>query len=447
MFFVKRKEVTAKNSIPFTRHVSSVVCDKFPKTIRFMEDFVRSLAQGASIAFPNGFLVRITANGQTVDVQSSCEEFDDLEHALSNHANAPYSKNRQNRFKFRVFIALGSANLIPHIPISKELIQEENDWLKSEGDFHISYDDDMDKALCGGLDKLLKSILKTLSAAAIPEVLHEREVVESLLRYRNEKGTWHTNRPSIESLSFLKAGVICTIIEQENIAREQSIPRARKALQQKVYKLVAELRRSPFDQIKLPEAMSDYLVNQSHPSAAAPIPHPAITAMAAATVPPPAVTAKVTAPATAARKGALVDIEHHHFDVALSFPGEVRRYVEDVANEVTALLGPDSCFYDNNYRAQIAQPNADVLLQGIYRSRSKLNVVFLCEKYQEKEWCGIEFRAIREMIKARLNKKIMFVKMDDGKVDGVFSHDGFIDGRTHSPEQVAAFIRERVALA
>lgn len=85
-------------------------------------------------------------------------------------------------------------------------------------------------------------------------------------------------------------------------------------------------------------------------------------------------------------------------------------------------------------------------MQDIYRNRSKLVVVFLCEKYQEKEWCGIEFRAIKEIIMERQNEKIMFVKMDDGAVEGVFKTDGYIDGWVHSPTEVAGFIKERIDL-
>ena len=40
----------------------------------------------------------------------------------------------------------------------------------------------------------------------------------------------------------------------------------------------------------------------------------------------------------------------------------------------------------------------------------------------------------------------MFIKMDEGKVDGVFSTDGYIDGRTHTPTEMASFIQERVLL-
>lgn len=141
-----------------------------------------------------------------------------------------------------------------------------------------------------------------------------------------------------------------------------------------------------------------------------------------------------------------VDITTHVFDVALSFPGEARSLVEPIAIELERSLGPNSYFYDSNYVSQLARPSLDTLLQDIYKNRSKLVVVFLSGDYQRKEWCGIEFRSIKEIIMERDHKKIMFVKMDDGPVDGVFKTDGFVDGRTVRPEDIARFIQERVEL-
>lgn len=141
-----------------------------------------------------------------------------------------------------------------------------------------------------------------------------------------------------------------------------------------------------------------------------------------------------------------VDITTHQFDVALSFPGEIRNYIEPVVAELERNIGHNSYFYDNNYVSQLARPSLDVLLQDIYRNRSKLVVVFLCSDYQEKEWCGIEFRAIKEIMMQRENDRVMFVKMDEGEVDGVFKTDGYIDGQKYSPADVARFIQERVDL-
>lgn len=147
------------------------------------------------------------------------------------------------------------------------------------------------------------------------------------------------------------------------------------------------------------------------------------------------------------KKSTPVDITKHHFKVALSFPGEVRDYIKLVVEELERIIGANSCFYDNNYKAQLARPSLDNLLQDIYKNRSNLVVVFLCEKYEEKEWCCIEFRAIKEIImQKQQHSRVMFIKMDNGEVQGVFKTDGYIDGRSHSPVEVAGFIQERIDL-
>ena len=137
-----------------------------------------------------------------------------------------------------------------------------------------------------------------------------------------------------------------------------------------------------------------------------------------------------------------VDISKHVFDVALSFPGESRALVEMVVRELERLLGPNKYFYDNNYVSQLAQPSLDTLLQGVY-SRAKLDVVFIGADYQNKDWCGVEFRAVREIIFGRQNGRVMFVKLDDGAVEGIFKTDGYIDARKYSPAEIASFICER----
>ena len=141
-----------------------------------------------------------------------------------------------------------------------------------------------------------------------------------------------------------------------------------------------------------------------------------------------------------------VDITSHSFDVAFSFPGEVRGYVEKTAKLLIEELGDNAVFYDNNFKAQLARPSLDTVLQNIYRNQAKLVVVYLCEKYQDKKWCGVEFRAIKESLLEREFDKIMFVRMDQGKVEGVFNTDGYIDGSHHTPEDVAEFILERLDL-
>lgn len=154
----------------------------------------------------------------------------------------------------------------------------------------------------------------------------------------------------------------------------------------------------------------------------------------------------ITLPQGIIRDSKSINISNHIFDVSLSFPGDVRVYVESVARHLERQIGPNSYFYDNNYIAQLARPSLDVLLQEIYRERSKLIVVFIGEKYQDKKWCGVEFRAIRDVIFDKKHERIMYIRMDDGKVDGVSNTDGYIDATKHSPEDIANFIVERIRL-
>lgn len=143
-----------------------------------------------------------------------------------------------------------------------------------------------------------------------------------------------------------------------------------------------------------------------------------------------------------------VDISNHHFDVGLSFPGEARGLVEQIVQNLERQLGPDRYFYDENYVAQLARPNLDVLLQDIYRHRSRLVVVFIGSAYQAKDWCGVEWRAIREIIAERRDAgRVMFIRVDDGEVDGIFRNDGYVDARRFDAAAMAHMIVERANMA
>jgi hypothetical protein len=141
-----------------------------------------------------------------------------------------------------------------------------------------------------------------------------------------------------------------------------------------------------------------------------------------------------------------VDISTHSFEVALSFPGEARPLVERVAEELERRIGPNAYFYDENYVSQLARPSLDTLLEDLYRNRAKLIVVFLSGDYQRKDWCGIEFRAVRDILKGREHTRIMYVRVDDSPVDGVLGTDGYLDARRFPPSEIARFIDERVQL-
>ena len=133
-----------------------------------------------------------------------------------------------------------------------------------------------------------------------------------------------------------------------------------------------------------------------------------------------------------------------NYEVALSFAGEQRLLVAAVAENLAAVLGQERVFYDRFHEAELARPNLDVHLQDIYHNQSRLVVVFLGTDYQSKEWCGLEWRAVRDLLKERSSEKIMLIRVDSGKVGGVLGIDGYLDARSRSSAEIADQILERL---
>lgn len=139
-------------------------------------------------------------------------------------------------------------------------------------------------------------------------------------------------------------------------------------------------------------------------------------------------------------------VEEIQFKVAFSFSGDKRNYVQEVANELKRRLAPSLVFYDQDFTAQLARPNLDTLLQRIYLNNSDLVVVFFSSEYEKRKWCGLEWRAIREIIKNKSDASLMFMRFDDTEIQGLFSIDGYIDLKHKPPIEAARYIVERARL-
>lgn len=130
------------------------------------------------------------------------------------------------------------------------------------------------------------------------------------------------------------------------------------------------------------------------------------------------------------------------FKIALSFPGEIRTRVEKIAKIIASKIGKENVFYDNFYKPQLARLDLDVFLQNIYHNESELIVIFMGDKYEEKDWCKLEWRAIRNLITKRKND-IMPLKYENTDLSGFFSIDGYIDINEHLDNEIADYIIER----
>ena len=236
------------------------MADKFERSGRYITEFVKWLAPEATVKQIPEFIFRIDFRDEQTDVRFDRSEMEDFEVALERFQNTNYIHTLENRLRFRVFIALGAKGLIPYLQISSELLREKGEWLKNIRT-DVAFDANFSAILYQGLQLLSASIGKTLASGLnLPEVEAEKQVVDSLVNFYEEKGHLNSTGARMESLSYLKAAAVCAIMEKEKARQQADIPRVRRAIDAEIYSIVSIIRDDPFRDIKLPEAIHDYVI-------------------------------------------------------------------------------------------------------------------------------------------------------------------------------------------
>jgi tetratricopeptide (TPR) repeat protein len=141
-----------------------------------------------------------------------------------------------------------------------------------------------------------------------------------------------------------------------------------------------------------------------------------------------------------------MDSRQKRFRVALSYPGEHREFVSRVADRLSEQLGRERVLYDKYHEAEFARIDLDTYLQRLYHDESELIVVFFSENYERKEWPGLEWRAIRDVIKQRRESAVVPVRFDNTEIPGLFSTDGSLAVDDREPATIADLILQRLRL-
>ena len=134
------------------------------------------------------------------------------------------------------------------------------------------------------------------------------------------------------------------------------------------------------------------------------------------------------------------------FRIAFSFAGEKRDFVAKVAAPLAARFGSDKILYDKYHEAEFARRDLGIYLPELYHKNSDLVVVVVCPAYDEKEWTGLEWTAIHDLLKHREDNEVMLCRFEHAEVAGLYSTAGFIELDEKTPEEAAALILERLAL-
>lgn len=130
------------------------------------------------------------------------------------------------------------------------------------------------------------------------------------------------------------------------------------------------------------------------------------------------------------------------YDVALSFAGENRAYVEEVANGLKA--NGVEVFYDAFEKAGLWGKNLVDHLAEIYQRRSKYVVMFISEQYVAKAWPSHERQHAQARALLAKDEYILPTRFDDTEVPGMTNTVGHIDLRAHSPAELVALILQKL---
>ncbi|HEX7308630.1 toll/interleukin-1 receptor domain-containing protein [Lentzea sp.] len=131
------------------------------------------------------------------------------------------------------------------------------------------------------------------------------------------------------------------------------------------------------------------------------------------------------------------------YDVCLSFAGEDRDYVGEVARHL-AELGV-SRFYDTDEQAALWGEELTEYLDKVYREDSSFCVMFVSADYVRKIWTIHERRsALARGLTDPHRPYVLPARFDDTPVPGVRPSLGFIDLRNRTPRELAVLIAEKV---
>jgi hypothetical protein len=131
----------------------------------------------------------------------------------------------------------------------------------------------------------------------------------------------------------------------------------------------------------------------------------------------------------------------HDFDVAMSFAGEDRAYVE----RVVTLLKTSGLrvYYDKFEEVNLWGENLADHFADVFSKRSRFVVMFVSAHYARKAWPNYERQQVQARAIASRESVILPVRFDDTEVPGLGALS-YIDLRKTTPAKLAKLIMEKV---
>ena len=135
---------------------------------------------------------------------------------------------------------------------------------------------------------------------------------------------------------------------------------------------------------------------------------------------------------------------NYKYQVALSFAGEQRDYVEDVANYLDKF--DVVLFYDRFEEVKLWGKKLAERFDHIFAQQSEYVVMFISKEYVDKAWPSHERdHALCRMIKER-REYVLPVRFDDSKVPGLAEDVSYLNASDYNPKALAEAIAKKLGI-
>lgn len=125
------------------------------------------------------------------------------------------------------------------------------------------------------------------------------------------------------------------------------------------------------------------------------------------------------------------DLADKQYDVALSFAGEDRPYVSQVADELSRQ--GLRYFYDADQEVHLWGKDLAEELTRVYTDAAGVVVVFVSQHYAEKDWTRLERRAALSRAMRERREYVLPARFDATELPGVPATVGYVDLRSRTP--------------
>src|SRR6185437_133880 len=129
-----------------------------------------------------------------------------------------------------------------------------------------------------------------------------------------------------------------------------------------------------------------------------------------------------------------------NYQVALSFSGEDRAFVRRIVERIKQL--GVSVFYDQDEQANLWGQNLQEFFVDLFLHKAQFCLMIISESYKEKIWPNLERQAAFARAMKQQSIYLLPVRLDDTELPGLLPTISYIDGRVHTPEEIASLVLE-----